>query len=93
MSRVAREAWDTAIYLQTDLNDLEVHLGISECWTSQSPDYQKAIKYMNQRQFQLAVDKLEGLVVQRLFELTKANASETGTNIKQSCLLFIIAVI
>ena len=31
------------------------------------------------REFQLAVDKLESLVVQRLFELTKANLSGTGT--------------
>ncbi|KIJ56127.1 hypothetical protein M422DRAFT_139174, partial [Sphaerobolus stellatus SS14] len=36
------------------------------------------LKYMNQWQFQLAVDTLESLVVQRLFELTKANASRTG---------------
>ncbi|KAF8579190.1 hypothetical protein K439DRAFT_1360212, partial [Ramaria rubella] len=28
--------------------------------------------------YQCAVDKLEGLVVQRLFELTKANVSHTG---------------
>ncbi|KAF8512583.1 hypothetical protein JB92DRAFT_2723111, partial [Gautieria morchelliformis] len=28
--------------------------------------------------FQVAVDKLEGLVVERLFELTKANVSQTG---------------
>ncbi|KIJ52905.1 hypothetical protein M422DRAFT_88880, partial [Sphaerobolus stellatus SS14] len=61
---------------------LEVHLGISERWTSQSPGYQTTLKYMNQRQFQLAVDKLEGLVVQRLFELTKANASETGYKLR-----------
>jgi len=40
---------------------------------------------MNQCQFQLAVDKLEGLVVQQLLKLTKANASETGININQSC--------
>ncbi|KAF8530648.1 hypothetical protein JB92DRAFT_2694935, partial [Gautieria morchelliformis] len=34
--------------------------------------------------YQLAVDKLEGLVVQRLFELTKANVSQTDayTNLK-----------
>ncbi|KAF8580833.1 hypothetical protein K439DRAFT_1355894, partial [Ramaria rubella] len=30
------------------------------------------------RSYQRAVDKLEGLVVQRLFELTKANVSQTG---------------
>lgn len=33
---------------------------------------------MNVRTYQKAVDKLEGLVVQRLFELTKANVSQTG---------------
>jgi hypothetical protein len=34
--------------------------------------------YIHVRTYQRAVDKLEGLVVQRLFELTKANVSQTG---------------
>ncbi|KIJ27533.1 hypothetical protein M422DRAFT_190879, partial [Sphaerobolus stellatus SS14] len=40
------------------------------------------LKYIKIHGYQLAVDKLEGLVVQRLFELTKANASETGYKLR-----------
>ena len=39
---------------------------VGKQWTPDSPEYQHAI------------DRLEGLVVQRLFELMKANVSQTG---------------
>ena len=46
----------------------------------ESPEFQHASDYLRIRTYQRAVDKLEGLVVQRLFELTKANVSQTGAS-------------
>ena len=68
----------SVIFLQTQLQDLEGHLDIGECWTPEDAEYQRAMEYQKVRTYQGAVDKLEGLVVQSLFELTKANVSETG---------------
>jgi hypothetical protein len=60
------------------VQDLERKLGITERWTSNDEEYQKAWKYRNDREFIRAVETLEGLVVQRLFELSKANLKGTG---------------
>ena len=57
---------------------MEELLDVSERWMSESLQWQVAEKYNKTREFQRAVDKLEALVVQRLFELTKANLSGTG---------------
>ncbi|KAF8485674.1 hypothetical protein JB92DRAFT_2620819, partial [Gautieria morchelliformis] len=47
-------------------------------YTPDTPKYQHALEYIRIRGYQLTVDKLEGLVVQQLFELRKANMSQTG---------------
>jgi hypothetical protein len=60
------------------VSDLERWLGLEERWTAVHPEYQKTVNYINNRKFICAVEKLEGLVVQRLFELSKANLSGTG---------------
>ncbi|KAF8580817.1 hypothetical protein K439DRAFT_1619489 [Ramaria rubella] len=57
---------------------VEESLDVDEQWTLESPEYRWATEYIRIRTYQRAVDKLEGLVVQRLFELTKANISQTG---------------
>ncbi|KAG2044043.1 hypothetical protein BDR03DRAFT_930785 [Suillus americanus] len=50
---------------------------------SSDPEYQEALKYLHNRQFICAVQHLEGLVVQRLFELAKANLAGTGYKMRQ----------
>ncbi|KAF8515111.1 hypothetical protein BU17DRAFT_68059 [Hysterangium stoloniferum] len=70
---VAREAWEAVLILQRE---------ICTKWTAASEQYQAVLKYMDKQVFQLAVDKLEGLVVQHLFELTKANVLETGYKLR-----------
>jgi hypothetical protein len=59
--------------------DLERRIGIMQCWTPADPEYQEAFKYLHNCQFIHTVQCLEGLVVQRLFELVKANLAGTGT--------------
>ena len=41
-------------------------------------EYVQMLEYSQQRQFIRAVEELENLVVQRLFELSKANLASTG---------------
>lgn len=60
------------------VQDIEQRLGIQDRWTAIHPEYQNTLDYINNRKFIRAVEKLEGLVVQRLFELSKANLSGTG---------------
>lgn len=61
------------------LASLEANLGIVETWTPESADYIHTQTYVKNRKYLRAIDALEALVVQRLFELTKLNHSGTGT--------------
>lgn len=47
-------------------------------WTETEPAYQAALKYIRQRDYHRALDKLQQLIVQRLFELSKANVIGMG---------------
>ena len=78
LHQMTHDAWESVIFLQTQLQDLEGPLDIGEHWTPEGAEYQRAMEYQQVITYQVAVKKLEGLVVQRLFELTKANVSETG---------------
>ncbi|KAF8555520.1 hypothetical protein OG21DRAFT_1410799, partial [Imleria badia] len=51
---------------------------ITERWTVDHPDYKASTEYVKHRNFIRAIKELKGLVVQRLFELSKANLSGTG---------------
>lgn len=63
---------------EESLASLEANLGIVETWTHESADYIHTQDYIKNRKYLRAVDALEVLVVQRLFELTKLNHSGTG---------------
>ena len=72
---------------QKDLNvaakaveTIERTLGIPERWSEECAEYKAVECYMNNRQFVRAIDTLERLVVQRLFELSKANLAGTGVS-------------
>ena len=79
LRQVARDAWEGVLFLQGKLERMEGHLDVGIQWTRESAEYLHASEYLQRRTYQCAVDKLEGLVVQRLFELTKANVSQLGT--------------
>lgn len=57
---------------------LENQLRLRERWESDSEEYQSIKSKVVERQYRRALDELERLVVQRLFELTKLNLSGTG---------------
>ena len=58
--------------------DLETHLLLQEPWTVESLQYKDTIKYIHQCQYHWALDKLEQLVAQQLFKLSKANVLGMG---------------
>lgn len=58
---------------------LESTLEIVERWTVASPKWVQTVAEIKKPKYQLALDALELLIVERIFELTKMNQSETGT--------------
>ncbi|KAF8592325.1 hypothetical protein K439DRAFT_1610152 [Ramaria rubella] len=64
-------------------NDLEQQLGLSKRWTPEDEAYQRAAVYLKHCHFIWVVEELERLVVQRLFELSKANLMETGYKMRK----------
>lgn len=63
--------WDTLVALEK-LHD------VTERWLPASSEWKEAAAYMEVRDYQKALDKLEGLIVQHLFELTKMCLVGTG---------------
>ncbi len=57
--------------------DIEVRLCIEKRWEPQDQQYIEVLQYSNQRQYHRALDNLQKLVVQRLFELQKLNLAGT----------------
>ena len=66
----------TKIFSSAD--EIERQLQIEDRWSAEDPRYLDALKYIKDQTFIGAVERLEGLVVQRLFELAKANLAATG---------------
>jgi hypothetical protein len=80
----AREAERNAAHwrLVVEMNvvdDIERRMGVTERWKPEDPKYREGLTYLTNRQFIRAVERLQGLVIQRLFELAKANIAGTGT--------------
>jgi hypothetical protein len=58
---------------------MEVKMSITTRWHPSTPEYINALRYMGRRDYEKALDNLQRLVVQRLFELHKMNQSMNGT--------------
>jgi hypothetical protein len=68
-------------------DDAERQLGVESRWTPGDPRYIEALTYVKNRTFIRVVENLEGLVVQRLFELSKANLATTGVSLNVRILM------
>ncbi|KAG2119870.1 uncharacterized protein F5147DRAFT_742122 [Suillus discolor] len=64
--------------IQCEVISMEIKLGIANHWNISSPEYQDTLKYMTLHKYHKALDNLQHLVVQRLFELQRLNVSQTG---------------
>ncbi|KAJ7858418.1 hypothetical protein B0H13DRAFT_2237590 [Mycena leptocephala] len=71
----ARENYDKAV---KSVQEMEEKMVIEVRWTTESQEYKEAAELVATRCYRGAVNKLEELVVKRLFELTKMNMSGTG---------------
>ncbi|KAJ6600447.1 hypothetical protein DFH09DRAFT_901486 [Mycena vulgaris] len=72
--------------LEKDLEavqDLEVLLEVVDRWTVASPKWVSTVVEIKKRKYQLALDALELLIVERIFELTKMNQSQTGYKMRK----------
>ncbi|KAG6862636.1 hypothetical protein C0991_011139, partial [Blastosporella zonata] len=61
-----------------EIIQLEDKMGIVQRWTPAQPEYQVTKKFISERKYQEALEKLQHLVIKRLFELHKLNLSHTG---------------
>ncbi|KAJ7160606.1 hypothetical protein C8R43DRAFT_881321, partial [Mycena crocata] len=73
--RHAKEKLDKDLDSVQQLEDL---LLIAERWTTASPKWLSTTVEIKKRKYQLALDSLELLIVERIFELTKMNQSQTA---------------
>ncbi|KAK7447347.1 hypothetical protein VKT23_014057 [Stygiomarasmius scandens] len=66
--------------LHFELVQLECSMNIPEGqrWKPTDPQYLDTLKYMNNREYQQALEHLHKLVIQRLYELHRLNLSQTG---------------
>jgi hypothetical protein len=60
------------------VTDMELRLGIAERWTKSSIEFHATQAYVQNQKFIRAIEHLEGLIVQHLFELAKANLAGIG---------------
>lgn len=72
--RHLREKWDR---VSREVIAMELKMGVNQ-WTVDSPEYKSTLQYITERDYQVALQKLHGLMVQRLFELHTMNISQTG---------------
>lgn len=73
-----RHAMELHEKVLASVQDLEVRIGIAIRWTPQSLEWDATAVLVGKRRYQRALDKLQGLVIARMFELTKMNMSGTG---------------
>ncbi|KAL1741023.1 hypothetical protein HDZ31DRAFT_67333, partial [Schizophyllum fasciatum] len=79
----AKEAERNALQLRLmacmgAVDDTERLAGVTKRWKPEDEQYRSALRYVQMRGFERVLTKLEGLVVQRLAELAKANLVGTG---------------
>ncbi|KAG0694180.1 hypothetical protein DFH29DRAFT_1083929 [Suillus ampliporus] len=65
------------------VQELERKLGILHRWTPKDANWQNAGRLVANRKYQRSLDQLEGLIVARIFELTKMNRSGTGYKMRK----------
>ncbi|KAI9059666.1 hypothetical protein FKP32DRAFT_1614124 [Trametes sanguinea] len=77
--RLLREKRDNTL---RDVIALEIKMGIDVRWRPDMSEYTSTLKYIAERDYRVALEKLHGLVVQRLFELHNLNISQTAYKVR-----------
>ena len=53
-------------------------MGITKRWTPATPEYVETVRYISECRYHQAINNLQRLVTQRLFELHRLNLSGIG---------------
>ncbi|KAJ3755177.1 hypothetical protein EV360DRAFT_50218 [Lentinula raphanica] len=69
--------------LIADVQALEGKLGVSSRWGEGSVEWERAKKAVREFDYQRALDKLEGLLVARMFEMARLNVAGTGYKMRK----------
>jgi hypothetical protein len=67
------------------VQNLEVRIGVLNRWGPADKEWKEAAVMVSRRRYQRCLDALEGLVVARMFELTKMNMFQTGAWLPSNC--------
>jgi hypothetical protein len=73
-----RASHERVLLVEEEVCDHKQEHDIAERWGPGSSKYEEALVLLSERNYKLALDKLESLVVKRLFELTKLGMSGVG---------------
>ncbi|KAJ2929278.1 hypothetical protein H1R20_g7813, partial [Candolleomyces eurysporus] len=73
-----RRAREKVKELDGELIEMELRLHIEKRWDATTPAYRETVQQINQRQYRQALEDIQKLVVQRLFELHRLNLSNIG---------------
>ncbi|KIK69852.1 hypothetical protein GYMLUDRAFT_150446 [Collybiopsis luxurians FD-317 M1] len=83
LEHAARHARENERKLVQDIQTLEDKLEIQIHWTEGSEEWEETKKLVNSVKYRKALDKLEGLLVSRIFELSHLNVSGTGYKMRK----------
>ncbi|RXW20422.1 hypothetical protein EST38_g5446 [Candolleomyces aberdarensis] len=73
-----RRAREKVKELEGELVEMELRLHIEKRWDAATPEYCQTAQYINERKYHRALEDVQKLVVQRLFELHRLNLSSIG---------------
>ncbi|KAI0640521.1 hypothetical protein C8Q79DRAFT_1004171 [Trametes meyenii] len=68
--------------IQREVIVLELHMGISIRWQPHLKEYIDTMRYIREHEYHIALDNMQCLVVQRLFELHTMNLSQTAYKVQ-----------
>ncbi|KAH7870139.1 uncharacterized protein C8R40DRAFT_1163288 [Lentinula edodes] len=83
LERAQRHAQENERKILADVHALESKLDVHVRWTEGSAQWEEAGALVTGTKYRRALDKLEGLLVSRIFELSRLNISGTGYKMRK----------
>ncbi|KAK1234078.1 hypothetical protein PQX77_002727 [Marasmius sp. AFHP31] len=83
VERTMRQEEEKEEKLLLDIHQLENILEVKSRWKEGSDEWKEAEKLARTQTYQKAIDRVEGLVVARIFELSRLNVSGTGYKMRR----------
>ncbi|KAH8107285.1 hypothetical protein DFH11DRAFT_1549792 [Phellopilus nigrolimitatus] len=82
IERARSQGLETVLTFQKEAEDYEAKLGVQLRWTEDCEEWKAADITLAEHDYRRAVDHLEGLVIARLFELSKMGRAGTCCNLR-----------